>query len=172
MRTCVFGKLVVSIAPLVLLLFSCHASTGGMPNRWDTYRNSRYGFEFPYPSDWIPVSMPDNRDGQAFRDPNNPTLEIRGWAAYQLSDIKALSPKKPTRESPNPQQKNFTTDQGLTGELQVVVGSDISSMTLTLSQGKVQYNWQGQCGSQQFADHYRFFYYVARQYRLPVPKEK
>ncbi len=174
MRTCVLGKVVVSITPLVLILLSCHASNTGMPNSWDTYRNPRYGFEFPYPSNWIAVSMPDNRDGRAFHDPNNPKLEIRGWATNKLSDLKASSPNKnkPAQESPNSQLKNFTTDQGLTGELLVVVGSDISSMTLTLSQGRVEYNWQGQGESQQFADHYRFFYYVARQYRLPPPKEK
>jgi hypothetical protein len=31
--------------------------------------------------------MPDNLDGRAFRDPQNPTAEIRGWAANQLSGI-------------------------------------------------------------------------------------
>ena len=116
--------------------------------------------------------MPDNRDGRSFRDPKNPSLEIRGWAANKLPDMIALSSKKLFKNSPKPQLQNFTTDQGLTGELLVEVGSDISVITLTLSQGKVQYNWQGQCDSKQFADNYRFFYYVATQYRLPSKEEK
>ena len=171
MRTFVLGKLVVGITPLVLILFSCRASNVSMPNSWDTYHNPRYSFEFPYPRNWTPFPMPDNRDGRVFRDPKNPTLEIRGWAGHKLSEIRASSSKKSAKQSPTPQRQNFTTDQGVTGELQVEIGSDISLMTLTLSQGKVQYRWQGQCESEQFADNYRFFYYVATQYRLP-PEEK
>lgn len=171
-RTPILGKLVVGITLLVLMLSSCNSSNSGIPNSWNTYRNPRYGFEFPYPSNWIPFPMPDNLDGRAFRDPQNPSLEIRGWAANKLSEIQVSSAKKPVKESPEPQPQNFTTDQGLTGELKVELRSDISLMTVTLSQGKVQYNWQGQCESKQFADRYRFFYYVARQYRLPPPDHK
>lgn len=172
MLICVLGKLVICIMPVVFMLLSCRASNLGMPNSWETYHNPRYGFEFPYPSNWIPFPMPDNRDGRAFRDPKNPNLEIRGWAGNKLPEIQASSPKKSAKDSPKPQLQNFETDQGLTGELQVVVGSDISLMTLTLSQGKVQYNWQGQCESKRFANNYRFFYYVATQYSLPPSEEK
>jgi hypothetical protein len=168
----VWGKLFLGILPLILMLLSCRPSNLGIPNNWDTYHNSRYGFDFPYPSHWIPFPMPDNRDGRAFRDPKTPSLEIRGWAANKLVEIQASSPKKPDQESSNPQRQNFTTDQGLTGELQVEVGTDISLMTLTLSQDKVQYNWQGQCESKQFADNYRLFYSVATQYRLPSPEQR
>ncbi|HBB33460.1 MAG TPA: hypothetical protein DDZ80_05575 [Cyanobacteria bacterium UBA8803] len=133
--------------------------------RWTTYRNPRYNFEFPYPSNWIAFPMPDNRDGQAFRDPQNPDFEIRGWAEFAMLDASSLP-----RQAPSP-QKNFTTNQGAVGKLQVDLGSQTSLMTLTLNQGEVLYNWQGQCQSKQFADCYRFFYYVASQYRLPVPEK-
>lgn len=172
MRTSVLGRLVVNLTPLLLVLLSCQQSNVDLPNSWDTYRNQRYGFEFLYPSNWIPFPMPDNRDGRAFRDPKNPSLEIRGWAVNKLPEIKPLSLKKPVKESAKPQLQNFTTAQGVTGELQVEVGSELSVMTLTLSQGKVQYKWQGQCDSKTFADNYRFFSYVATGYRLPSPEKK
>lgn len=180
--TCVLGKLVVGgIIPLVIMLLSCRASNIGSHSSWDIYRNPRYGFEFPYPSDWLPFPMPDNRDGRAFRDPQNASSEIRGWAANPLSKtadpqrkqgrhrlhLEASPPSTSQKDSPKFQQQNFTTEQGLTGKLRVEINPDISLMTLTLSQGNVSYNWQGQCNSEQFADYYRFFYYVARQYRLP-----
>ena len=138
-----------------------------MPNSWSVYHNPRYNFEFPYPSNWQPFPMPDNLDGRAFRDPQNPSVEIRGWAANNLSIIQSSSNTSAT-ESAEPQAQNFTTDQGITGQLQVKVSSEISLMTLTLSQDKLLYNWQGQCESKEFADYYRFFNYIARQYRLPI----
>jgi hypothetical protein len=184
--TCVVGKLVAGITPLVIMLLSCRASNIGSQSNWDTYRNPRYGFEFPYPSNWVPFPMPDNRDGQAFRDPQNASSEIRGWAANKLSETVDSQTKKeghrlnlepspssmPAKDSPKFQEQNFTTEQGVTGKLRVEIGSDTSLMTLTLSQGNVLYNWQGQCNSEQFADYYRFFYYVARQYRLPPLKNQ
>lgn len=170
------------------MLLSCQASKVSRQGSWNTYRNPRYGFEFPYPSDWVSFPMPDNGDGGAFRDPKNPSTEIRGWAANKLSEIvippsssgglskgryrlnvEAL-PKNALQDAPKSQQQNFTTDQGLTGKLQVDVGSNTSLMRLTMNQDKVQYNWQGQCNSKQFADYYRFFYYIASQYRLPSPE--
>jgi hypothetical protein len=111
--------------------------------------------------------MPDNRDGRAFRNPENPQSEIRGWAVNRLPEIKPSSPQNTVKPPSNSQQQNFTTEQGVRGRLNVEVGTDISLMTLTLIKGPVQYNWQGQCESEQFADCYRLFYSVARQYRLP-----
>lgn len=116
--------------------------------------------------------MPDNRDGGAFRDPQNPSVEIRGWAVNQLVKTKELSPKKSAKDSSKSQQENFTTKQGTTGNLQIEIGSKISSMTLRLSRNKVQYNWQGQSNNKQFADYYRLFYYIASQYRLPSDKKQ
>lgn len=112
--------------------------------------------------------MPDNRDGRAFRDPQNPNIEIRGWAANNLAESNAPSQEGTLKQPESSQQQNFITEQGLTGKLRVEVGSDLSLMTLSLSQGNVLYSWQGQSESEQFADYYRFFNYVARQYRLPV----
>ena len=166
------------------MLLGCHASNLGSQGSWSTYHNQRYNFEFPYPKNWVSVPMPDNGDGGAFRDPQNSSVEIRGWAANKLPEIAAsptsiklsegqprLKKKAPAlavtaKDAPKSQQQNFTTEQGLTGKLKVKIGSQISSMTLTLNQGKVEYNWQGQCDSKQFADYYRFFYYVASQYRI------
>lgn len=171
-RTYGLGLLLAGILPLVLILLSCQSSHRNIPNTWNTYHNPRYGFEFPYPSNWLAFPMPDNRDGRAFRDPNDPNFEIRGWAGSTLSPIHISSSKNSAKESPTLEPQNFTTEQGWTGQLQVEVGSKISSMTLTLNQDKLQYNWQGQCASQEFADRYRFFYYIARQYRLPPDQEK
>jgi len=187
---CVLGKLVVSITPLVVMLSSCRSSNLGSQNSWNTYRNPRYNFEFPYPSNWVPFPIPENRDGLAFRDPQNPSFEIRGWAANKLSGTNAppssgemyegehhlnfgtSSPQNIPKALPQSQQQNFKTEQGVTGKLQVEIDPDTSLMTLTLSQGKVLYNWQGRCNSEKFADCYRFFDYVARQYRLPPPEDQ
>jgi hypothetical protein len=156
--------------PLIVLLLSCSQSNLRSPDSWSIYRNSRYNFEFPYPSNWIAFPMPDNRDGRAFRDPQNPNIEIRGWAANKLAESKAPSQaqERTPKQPQSSQQQNFITEQGLTGKLRVEVGSDLSLMTLSLSQGNVLYRWQGQSESEQFADYYRFFDYVARQYRLPA----
>jgi hypothetical protein len=35
-----------------------------------------------------------------------------------------------------------------------------------LSQNKVKYYWQGRCNSQDFDQYYRFFYYIAQQYKI------
>lgn len=171
------------------MLSGCQASNSGSPGSWSTYRNQRYNFEFPYPKNWVSVPMPDNGDGGAFRDPKNSSVEIRGWAANKLPET-GVSPtsrefyegqprlKNKTsalavtaKNAPKSQQQNFTTEQGLTGKLKVKIGSQTSLMTLTLNQGKVEYNWQGQCDSKQFADYYRFFYYVASQYRVLSPEK-
>lgn len=183
------GKVFVSIVPLAVMLFSCRTINLSSQGSWSIYRNQRYNFEFPYPSNWVAVPMPDNGDGGGFRDPQNSSTEIRGWAGNKLSETvaprssdrlhrqkhsfkhEASSLKERAKNSRKSQQQNFTTEQGLSGKLEVEVGSDISLMRLTLSQGKVQYNWQGQCDSKQFANYYRFFYYIASQYRTPTPQK-
>ncbi|MFP4123284.1 hypothetical protein [Coleofasciculus sp.] len=160
-------KFIARIAPLAVLLVSCQGTNVDLPESWNTYRNPRFNFEFLYPNNWIPFPIPDNLDGRAFRDPENPNCEIRGWAEF--AELGTPSPES-TSQPLNPSQpQNFLTEQGETGKLQVDLDSDISLMTLTLTQDNVSYNWQGRCESEQFADYYRFFYYIARQYRLPVP---
>jgi len=153
-------KLAIAFTPLLFLLSSCSVSQ----NRWNTYQNPRYQFEFPYPSNWETLTMPSNLDGEAFRDPDNPSVEIRGWA--QLPDTESSSSNSTSTDSPN-----FTTEQGVTGQLRVEVGVDTSLMSLTLNQGQVEYHWQGQADSEQFADYYRFFNYIASQYQLPSSNE-
>lgn len=137
---------------LALLLTSCAAV---QPERLSQYRNTRYGFEFAYPSRWQPIPPPDNFDGQAFQDPDSPETEIRGWARQIL-------PKQPK----DPLKLNFTTDQGLQGELQTEIGREISTLTLTLRQGAIQYIWQARSPNDRFAEQYRLFYNIARQYRV------
>ncbi len=127
------------------------------------YHNPRFGFEFPYPSNWVTGPMPDSRDGQTFSDPTSPTVEIRGWAGFNLEEFKSPNTAQPLKQ-------NFTTAQGLTGDLEVEVGTQISMMTLILNQGSLRYYWQGRAPSKQFAEYYRFFYYSASQYRLPVAR--
>jgi hypothetical protein len=154
---------VISVVLLILLLFSCQSPSVDQAVSWKTYRNPRYHFECPYPSQWIPAPMPDNRDGRAFSDPRQPAAEMRGWASQRLlikgkNSLNALDPAF---------SENFTTLQGIGGNLQIEVGVQMSLMTLTLIQGTVQYSWQGRSPSQQFADYYRLFYYVASRYRIP-----
>lgn len=171
------------IAPLVVIISSCGISELSSPSSWETYRNPRYNFEFPYPSNWQALPMPENLDGQVFGDPHNPSLEIRGWAKLQQtavspttginsSGIETQSPKTTGGETVSSQQQNFTTNQGFRGKMQVEIGTQISSMKLTLSQGEIVYNWQGQSQSETFADYYRFFYEIASQYRLPTPEDE
>lgn len=171
-RAWLLGRLVVGITPLVLMLLGCSATPLDGQDGWTIYRNPRYNFEFPYPTNWESFPMPDNRDGRAFRDSNQPSAEIRGWAANKLSAIDLPSYHSSLKNSSPPQLQNFTTQQGFTGQLQVEVGAKTSLMTMTLSQGKVQYYWQGQCDSKLFANYFRLFYYIASQYRLSPPEDK
>lgn len=156
----------VGVAVSLILLMSCRSSEGAPPGTWKTYHNPRYNFEFPYPSDWIAAPPPDNQDGQAFHDPKNSEAEIRGWAGHQ---IKTTAKQK---SSDLPLKPNFSTQQGLAGELKINVGPETSSMTLVLQQGNIRYNWQARSPSQEFDDYYRFFYYIARQYRVPPPPQQ
>lgn len=160
-------RLVWVLVLLTMLLQGCQSSRLNSSATWKIYRNPRYQFEFPYPSNWIATAMPDNRDGQAFRDPQQPEIEIRGWAEHRLP-IKILNSRTSRAKNiAQQEQLNFTTQQGVTGQLQVKVGSDRSIMALSLNQGVVVYHWRAQAPSKQFADYYRFFDYIASNYRLP-----
>ena len=158
------------LASLVLLT-SCRSSEMPLAGTWKTYHNPRYNFEFPYPSSWTAEPPPDNQDGQAFRDPKNPQAEIRGWAGHQIKPITTKQAQQ--QAAPVVTSKpNFTTAQGLSGALNVNIGPEISSMTLALQQGDILYHWQARSPSQQFDDYYRFFYYIAQQYRVPPPSQQ
>ena len=159
-RTRLFG-IVISL----ILLVGCRSSEVAPAGTWKTYRNPRYDFEFPYPSHWMADPPPDNQDGQAFHDPKNSEAEIRGWAGHQIK----IGTQQKSTVSLKP---NFTTQQGLAGELKVNIGPETSSMTLALQQGDLRYNWQARSPSQDFDDYYRFFYYIAQHYRVPPPPQQ
>ena len=136
-------------------------------NGWEIYRNPRYGFEFPYPKAWVAEPPPDNLDGQVFRAPDRPGVEISGWASQIPDDISDDARESPAATvSPNPVEQNFVTEQGLSGELEVQIASEISSLNLTLVQDGVVYRWQGRSPSDRFEDYYKFFSYVASQYQV------
>lgn len=134
---------------------------------WKIYHNPRYDFTFPYPSTWKPSQPPDNRDGQAFNHPDNPAIEVRGWASNRLPNPRG-DEQGTSKNATSGLKPNFKTQQGLAGELKVQIDQRTSSMTLTLIQGEVRYNWQGRSPSEQFADRYQLFYSMARQYRVPA----
>jgi hypothetical protein len=140
---------------LLLILYGCSAPVFNVTDiTWRTYKNVRYGFEFPYPSNWNALATPTNADGVVFVSAKSNSVEIRAWASNQLI------------ESPTSEKYNFQTTQGLTGILGIEASNSVSSMTLTLTQHKVKYNWQGQSPSQEFPNYYPLFYYIAQQYRI------
>ena len=147
------------VAGLVVgaMLSGCRPSEVPPASNLQTYRNPRYEFEFPYPKAWVAAEPPTNQDGQAFNDPKNPEVEIRGWAGYRVSSSGKRGKHKRLKDKSEALNQNFTTQQGVTGELEVNVGPKISSMTLTLVQGKLEYNCYAQSPSEKFADYYRLF---------------
>ncbi|MBW4643325.1 MAG: hypothetical protein KME23_10095 [Goleter apudmare HA4340-LM2] len=148
---------------LLIMLWGCAASsfnTSGLT--WKTYTNSRYGFEFPYPSNWTSLPAPDNDDGIAVVSPEKSSVEIRSWASNRLP-----APLTKNQDAKITIIPNFQTDQGVSGVLVVEVDQQVSSMTLTLTQGQIKYYWQGRSQSQEFQNYYSLFYYISQQYRIP-----
>ncbi|MBD2664192.1 hypothetical protein B6N60_01274 [Richelia sinica FACHB-800] len=144
-----------------MILSGCgNMSHQSSEQKWQTYSNSRYKFEFPYPSHWQSLKPPDNRDGITLVSPQNPTVEIRAWATNNLFTAET--------ESRNTQNinYNFQTNQGLPGVMMVEVGQQVSTIKLTITQGKVKYYWQGQSNSKEFQNYYHMFYYIAKQYQV------
>jgi hypothetical protein len=165
-KTCSLGRRIyrfaVSVSGVIALLIILWGCTTNNFNAgaiaWKTYSNSRYGFEFPYPSNWTSLAAPENDDGIAFTSPQDKSVEIRGWASQQLPDDH-VSVKKI--------KSNFQTIQGVSGVLVVEVDRQVGSMTLTLTHSQVKYHWQGRSNSKEFPNYYRLFYYIAQQYRIP-----
>jgi hypothetical protein len=141
-----------------MILWSCSA-TQSADVTWKTYSNSRYGFEFPYPANWI-LNTPDNGDGINLVSPTK-DAEIRAWASHRLSD--ADSQPQPALK---PTTDNFQTTQGVSGVLVVEADKQVNIIKLTITQGQVQYHWQGQSNSKEFAEYYRLFYYIAQEYKI------
>ena len=163
--------LVCLLLGLVLTTFlgSCR-SNDSTSTTWKVYKNERFGFEFPYPDRWAESIPPENRDGIAFGDPQNPDVEIRGWAEHERLATSATPRKSFTRnrnqQLPTP-SLNFTTLQGVLGNLDAKIGAQ-STLTLTLTQGETRYYWRGSAPNQKFGDYYRFFNYIANHYRVPT----
>ncbi|MDF5728230.1 MAG: hypothetical protein PUP92_09370 [Rhizonema sp. PD38] len=143
-----------------VVLSSCGTSMPQSEMTWKTYHNSRYGFEFSYPSNWISPSLPENDDGITFVSPLHRSVSMISWAGNQLP--KSINEDE-TNRTTNP---NFQTAQGVSGVLTIEVGKTKVEMTLKLTRAHVNYYWQGQCDRQQFGDYYRFFGYVAQQYKI------
>jgi hypothetical protein len=159
----VYFRICFAIGLLSMTLWGCTAPNSNLPINlpnfstvgWKTYSNSRYKFEFPYPENWQSLPAPENHDGIAFISPQNPEVQIRGWAGKLLPS-----------EFGRDQKPNFQTKQGIKGTLLVEVTSQTSVMTLNLTQGQIKYYWQGHCNSQNFDKYYRFFYYIAQEYKV------
>ncbi|MEH2375318.1 hypothetical protein [Nostoc sp.] len=157
-----FAASVSGAIALFIILWGCTANdfnAGAIA--WKTYSNSRYGFEFPYPSNWTSLAAPENDDGIAFIALQDNSVEIRGWASHQLPNSISTD-----QESMKKIKSNFQTTQGVSGVMVVEVDQRVGSMTLTLTQSQVKYYWQGRSKSQEFQDYYRLFYYIAQQYRI------
>ncbi len=148
---------------LMMMMWGCTAPGFNAKDlSWKTYKNSRYGFELIYPSNWTALPAPENDDGIAFVSPQNNTVEIRSWAGNRLSESNSKDPEAKTTINPN-----FQTAQGVSGVLVVEVGQQVSSMTLTLTHSQIKYYLQARSQSQEFQDYYRLFDYIALQYRIP-----
>ncbi|MBC6434107.1 hypothetical protein FM036_27180 [Nostoc sp. HG1] len=158
-----FAASVSGVIALLIILWGCTANDfNARAIAWKTYSNSRYGFEFPYPSNWTSLAAPENDDGIAFTSPQNKTVEIRGWASQQLPNS-IVTNQEPVKKI----KPNFQTAQGVSGVMVVEVDQQVGSMTLTLTQSQVKYYLRGRSKSQDFQDYYRLFYYIAQQYQIP-----
>ncbi|MDZ8185585.1 MAG: hypothetical protein RMX96_12110 [Nostoc sp. ChiSLP02] len=169
-KTCSLGQKIYPFATsfsrviaLLTIVWGCSATDfNAEAIAWRTYSNSRYSFEFPYPSNWSSLRAPENNDGITFISDQNKSAEIRGWASQQL-----LNSLDQEREPVKKIQPNFETAQGISGVLVVESDRQTTSMTLTLTQNQVKYYFQGRSNSQEFSKYYRLFYYIAQQYRIP-----
>src|SRR5689334_4305551 len=87
---------------LLIMLWSCTATNFNVEAiTWKTYSNSRYGFGFPYPSNWTSLAAPENDDGIGFISPQNNSVEIRGWASHQLPNSIDKSRESGKKIKPN-----------------------------------------------------------------------
>jgi hypothetical protein len=125
--------------------------------RWKTYKNNRYGFEFPYPNTWQELKNPDNSDGVVLVLPNKKNLEIRSYASKPLLKFSRKTQGK---------VYNFRTNQGVFSVLTAEVREKVTVIKLTITQEKLEYFWQGQSDSQEFKKYYRLFYYMAQEYKI------
>ncbi|WP_392532800.1 hypothetical protein [Nostoc sp. C117] len=157
-----FAASVSGVIALLIMLWGCTANDfNARAIAWKTYSNSRYGFEFPYPSNWTSLTAPTNSDGIVFISPQDNSVEIRSWANQQLPNSILTD-----QESGKKIKPNFQTAQGMSGVMVVEVAQGVGSIRLTLTQNQVKYYWEGRSNSQKFPDYYRLFYYIAQHYRI------
>lgn len=151
--------LLVSSLGTAIILSGCSANGfQSSTDKWKTYKNPRYGFEFTYPSHWTAIKS-DNNDGVKIVPPENPDTEIRAWASREMPELQ--------NQEPNIQiDKNFETIQGISGVLAVQTDQKISSMQLTITHKQVKYHWQAQTNHQDFQTHYPLFSYIAKEYKV------
>jgi hypothetical protein len=143
---------------LYLMLWGCINNDFQVKDvRWKTYKNNRYGFEFPYPNTWQELKNPDNSDGVVLVLPNKKNLEIRSYASKPLLKFSRKTQGK---------VYNFRTNQGVFSVLTVEVREKVTVIKLTITQEKLEYFWQGQSDSQEFKKYYRLFYYMAQEYKI------
>ncbi|MFO0173703.1 MAG: hypothetical protein ACK51W_14700, partial [Aphanizomenon sp.] len=92
---------------LYLMLWGCIDNDFQVKDvTWKTYKNNRYGFEFPYPNTWQELKNPDNSDGVVLVLPNKKNLEIRSYASKPLLKFSRKTQGK---------VYNFRTNQGVFG---------------------------------------------------------
>jgi hypothetical protein len=154
----VMGLLVSGVSTAIICAGCSANGFWSSPQKWETYYNPRYGFEFPYPNNWTSLA-PDNNDGVTFVAPQNQETEIRAWAGKELPELQ-------NPETIKQIDNNFQTDQGLSGVMVVEAGEQISSMKLTITHRQVKYQWQAKTNSKEFKNYYRLFYYIAKQYKI------
>ncbi|MFN5593961.1 MAG: hypothetical protein AN488_10720 [Anabaena sp. WA113] len=143
---------------LYLMLWGCIDNDFQVKDvTWKTYKNNRYGFEFPYPNTWQELKNPDNSDGVVLVLPNKKNLEIRSYASKPLLKFSRKTQGK---------VYNFRTNQGVFSVLTVEVREKVTVIKLTITQEKLEYFWQGQSDSQEFKKYYRLFYYMAQEYKI------
>lgn len=155
----------IGLVMAVLLLGSCNSTQGSSSGSIETYKNQRFGFESIYPDTWRSTPPPSNLDGQTFYHPQNPDIQISVWAGYRVSPPPTVRDAMPQEDRP-PSSENFTTRQGLNGDLTVEIGTQTSTINLTLMADNISYHFEGRSPSSSFADYYRLFYNVASQYQI------
>ncbi|MFO5471137.1 MAG: hypothetical protein ACLBM3_17110 [Dolichospermum sp.] len=144
-----------------LMVWGCNTNDFQVKDvTWKTYKNDRYGFEFPYPHTWQELRNPDNSDGVVLVLPNKKNLEIRSYAS---KPVLKFSPKTQEHQE---QGYNFRTNQGVFSVLTVEVKEKVTIIKLTITQAELEYYWQGQSDSQDFQNYYRLFYYIAQEYKI------
>ncbi len=144
-----------------LIVWGCNAKDFQVKDvTWKTYKNDRYGFEFPYPNTWQELRNPDNSDGVVLVLPNKENVEIRSYAS---KPVLKFSPKTQEHQE---QVYNFRTNQGVFSVLTVEVKEKVTVIKLTITQAELEYSWQGQSDSQDFQNYYRLFYYIAQEYKI------